>query len=69
MIAGHARDFHPVVAQVAALVMAGALPVCAKSSGVRLALMTAVVIVFGTYVFSAEDTGYSVRAHVIEEVN
>lgn len=69
MIAGHARDFHPVVAQVAALVMAGALPVCAKSSGVRLALMTAVVIVFGTYVFSAEDTGYSVRAPVIEEVN
>ena len=70
MIAGHARDFHPVVAQVAALVMAGALPVCAKSSGVRLALMTLVVIVFGSYVFSVEDAGYSVRStSVIEEVN
>jgi len=46
------------------------LPVCAKSSGVRLALMTLVVIVFGSYVFSVEDAGYSVRStSVIEEVN
>ena len=54
-VAGHSGNFSVRAAESAALVMAGAFPVAAGKSGVRLMLTTAVVVLFGCYVFSAEN--------------
>lgn len=54
-VAGHSGGFSVRAAETAALVMAGAFPVAAGKSGVRLMLTTAAVVLFGCYVFSAEN--------------
>lgn len=54
-VAGHSGNFSVRAAESAALVMAGAFPVAAGKSGVRLMLTTAAVVLFGCYVFSAEN--------------
>ncbi len=54
--ASHMDGFSVSLAESAVMVMAGALPVSSRGSGVRLMLMTAVVVVFGCYVFSARNT-------------
>lgn len=53
--ASHLNGFSVSTAESAVMVMTGALPVLSRESGLRLMLMTAAVIVFGSYVFSASN--------------
>lgn len=54
--ASHLDGFSVPVAESAVMVMTGALLISSRESGLRLMLMTAVVIVFGSYVFSARNS-------------
>ncbi len=53
--ASHLDGFSVSIAESAVMVMIGALLISARESGVRLMLMTAVIVVFGCYVFSAKN--------------
>lgn len=54
--ASHWDGFSVSLAESAVMVMTGALLISSRESGVRLMLMTAVIIVFGSYVFSARNS-------------
>lgn len=54
--ASHLDGFAVSTAEAAVMVMTGALLISSRESGLRLMLMTAVVIVFGSYVFSARNS-------------
>ena len=53
--ASHMDAFSLPVAQAAVMVMTGALLISCRGSGLRLMLMTLVMIVFGSYVFSVRS--------------
>lgn len=53
--ASHASAFSQLIAEAAVMLMAGGLITAAASSPVRMTLMTAVMALFGSYVFSAQN--------------
>lgn len=54
--ASHATAFSQIIAEAAVMLMAGGLITASASSPVRMTLMTAVMVLFGCYVFSAQNT-------------
>ena len=53
--ASHAENFSVQIGQSVVMVMVGSLLVTAGSSGIRLMLMSAVMVIFGCYVFSIQN--------------
>lgn len=53
--ASHAENFSFQIGQYIVMIMVGGLLISAGTSGMRLMLMSAVLIVFGCYVFSAQN--------------
>lgn len=54
--ASHASAFSQIIAESAVMLMAGGLITASAASPVRMMLMTAVMVLFGSYVFSAQNT-------------